>query len=81
MNSNRSELSCQESAIYLELTEKYGQLLGGHDLWKILGYPTAEAFRQACTREVVPINVFSIPRRRGKFARVRDVAIWLESLK
>lgn len=80
MNSSQGESSCQESPIYLELNEKYGQLLGGNDLWKVLGYPTAEAFRQACSREVLPVNVFSIPHRRGKFAKVRDVATWLESL-
>ena len=32
---------------------------------------------QALTRKTVPIPVFSVENRRGKYALVKDVAIWL----
>lgn len=35
------------------------------------------AFRQALARNTVPIRVFGLPKRRGKFAFVEDVAYWL----
>lgn len=52
-------------------------VLGGDDLQAALGYPSREAFRQALFRDAVPVPVFSLPRRRGKFALVKDVASWL----
>jgi hypothetical protein len=45
-----------------------------------LGYPTAAAFRQAMHRGQLPIEVFSIPNRRGKFAFRADYICWLNSL-
>jgi hypothetical protein len=60
-----------------ELTERYGPLISGNNLRRVLGYNSPEAFRQALARKTMPIHVFSIPNRRGKFALVRDVAKWL----
>lgn len=56
-------------------------LLGGKELFLSLGYPTAAAFRQALHRGQVPIEVFSIANRRGKFALRADFNRWLTSLK
>lgn len=56
-------------------------LLGGNELFRSLGYPTAAAFRQALRRGQIPIDVFSIPNRRGKFALRADFNRWLMSLK
>ncbi|AXQ98283.1 hypothetical protein [Pseudoalteromonas piscicida] len=42
-----------------------------------LGYGSGEAFRQAVSRKTVPIPVFSIDKRKGKFALTKDVARWL----
>lgn len=75
-----NELATFEAAIYQNLSDKYGELIGGKGLWKMLGYPSAEAFRQAYIRNVVPVHVFYIPNRRGKFALVRDVTAWLVKL-
>lgn len=52
-------------------------MLSGDALRVALGYPSMEAFRQALSRKTVPVPVFSIKQRRGKFALVRDVAQWL----
>jgi hypothetical protein len=42
-----------------------------------LGYRSTDAFRKALTRKTVPIPVFSVENRRGKYALVKDVAEWL----
>lgn len=55
----------------------HGPMLSGDSLRTALGYPSMEAFRQALSRDSVPVPVFSIKQRRGKFALVRDVAQWL----
>lgn len=66
-----------EAELRQDLESRHGMMLGGQALWTSLGYPTADAFRQAFTRGVVPIPVFQLPRRRGKFALARDIAHWL----
>ena len=61
-----------------DLYARYGSpLLGGEALRAVLGYPSAEALRQAMSRGTVPVPVFAIPHRRGKFALAKDVAAWL----
>lgn len=71
----------REERINRELAEANGPLIGGSALRKALGFSSAEAFRQAYFRGHVPIKVFSIPNRRGKFAYTCDVATWLANLK
>jgi len=60
-----------------ELFVRHGPIIGGDDLRQALGFPTSEAFRQALARGQVPVPVFSLEKRRGKFALVRDVGAWL----
>ncbi len=55
-------------------------MMGGDALRQALGYSTMEAFRQALSRNQLPIAVFSLPHRRGKFALTKDIAFWLASL-
>jgi hypothetical protein len=68
------------AAIELNLREQYGPIVGGSALWKLLGFRTSAAFRQALSRGKLPIAVFPIPNRKGKFALVNDVAQWLVAL-
>jgi len=67
------------SAASLEsaLVREYGALIGGARLTKVLGYPSQAAFRQAVARKRLPIPVFAMDGRRGKFALARDIALWL----
>lgn len=65
------------STIEKELFDRYGPLMTDDVLRIALGYKSTEAFRQALTRKTVPVPVFSILNRRGKYALVKDVAIWL----
>lgn len=59
------------------LHERHGPMLGGAALCRALGFPTAAAMRQAVSRGRVPVPLFDIENRRGRFALTRDVAMWL----
>jgi hypothetical protein len=59
------------------LYERHGPMLGGAALYRALGFPTAAAMRQAVSRGRVPVPLFDIEKRRGRFALTRDVALWL----
>lgn len=48
--------------------EKYGPLIGGADLCRLLGYRSGDPFRQAKRRNQLPVGVFSVPQRRGTYA-------------
>ncbi len=60
-----------------ELMAKHGPLISNDDLRQALGYPSMGAFRQALSRKIMPVPVFTLPNRRGKHALVKDVALWL----
>jgi hypothetical protein len=60
-----------------DMFTKYGPLLTGDSLREALGYRSMKAMHQAFLRGTVPVPVFNIKNRRGKFALVQDVAIWL----
>ena len=66
-----------EKAVEEQLLRLHGPMISGDALRSALGYPSMEAFRQALSRKTVPIPVFSIETRRGKFALVKDLAHWL----
>jgi hypothetical protein len=59
------------------LTRTLGALIGGEALSKTLGYRTQSAFRRALARGRVPVHVFTIEGRRGRFALAKDLATWL----
>lgn len=62
-----------------DLLTRHGPIMSGKALSGALGYPTNSAFRQALARNTVPVPVFKIAHRRGKFALCKDVAIWVAS--
>ena len=76
---NMPDEQCLAHQLEQEMTDRYGPLMGGENLCRYLGYPSSDAFRQALSRGTIPVPVFSIPSRRGKFALVKDVAVWLAS--
>jgi hypothetical protein len=59
------------------LTEVYGPLIASRFLWKVLGFPSAAAYRQARVRNTIPVKEFDIESRKGKFALTVDVVDWL----
>jgi len=64
-----------------ELVAEFGPLIGGHDLRRALGFRSRGAFRQALERGHVPVPVFQIEGRRGKFAFTADVVVWLKQMR
>ena len=62
------------------LLKEYGPLMTGETLWNSLGYTNYAAFRQARTTGRLDVDVFSLPKRRGLFARTRDIAKWLDNI-
>jgi len=67
------------TSIEASLMTQYGPILSNEILAICLGYPSLNAFRKSLSRETVPVKVFTIPRRSGKFALTREVAVWLAS--
>lgn len=70
-----------ERQLLLDLEAQHGPLLSGPPLYRALGLPSAAAFRQAASRGQLPVPIFAIPNRRGRFALTRDVAAWLARLR
>ncbi|WP_443612710.1 hypothetical protein [Acinetobacter pseudolwoffii] len=75
MQTNR-----QSELLIAEMKEKYGEIIGGFELAKLLGYKSTAAFRQAISRNQIPFSTFNIENRKGKFAYTNDVISWLTNL-
>ncbi len=60
-----------------DLLKMHGPLMTGESLFRALGYASAGAFRQGIMKGTAPVPVFTIPKRRGKFALSHDVAMFL----
>ena len=69
------------AALEHDLLSLYGPMIGQDDLIKVLGYLTVDAFRQALSRRQVPVPIFALPNRRGKYALVKDVANWMALMR
>lgn len=75
--TTHDNMSSLAKALELDLLKLYGPLVSHGDLRRALGYKSMEAFHQAHVRRLVPIAVFTLTNRRGKFALAKDLAIWL----
>lgn len=60
-----------------DLLRLYGPVLTGQALRQVLGYQSKDSFRQGVTRKTVPVPLFEIEHRRGKFALAKDIAAFL----
>lgn len=69
------------NSLELDLLQTFGPMIYGQVLYKSLGYTSADAFRQALSRQSVPVDTFPIEGRRGKFALTRDIAKWIARQK
>ena len=63
-----------------QLAQRFGNVVCAKDLARLLGYSSDDAFRQAAHRKKLPFATFLLPGRRGRFARLRDVAEFLAKL-
>ena len=60
-----------------DLLALYGPIVTGETLIKALGYVSKAAFRQSLVRKTVPVPVFELDNRRGKYALSKDIAVYL----
>ena len=60
-----------------KLIREYGICLSGVALSRSLGYRSIGTMRQAIKHHAVPVPLFPIKDRRGKYALAGDVARWL----
>jgi hypothetical protein len=63
------------------IIERYGLLIGGMDLARLLGYPTTSALSQAIYRGSCPVPVTKVQGRHGYFATADDIAELVMRLK
>lgn len=63
--------------IEVSLMREHGPVMTGKYLSRALGYPSLAAFRKSLSRNTVPITIFTLPNRSGKFALTKDIAEWL----
>lgn len=70
----------QTTDISVALVERYGELIGGGDLWRALGLKSERTFQRLAKANRLPVRTFALEGRRGLLARTRDVGAWLESL-
>lgn len=63
-----------QSTLVQILRNRYGEIIGGSDLWRELGMRTPDAMRSAIRRGRLPVKTFRMEGRRGVFALSRDVA-------
>lgn len=77
LNKMNKVILINAEMIERDLFERHGPMISDEALRVALGYRSTDAFRQALTRKTVPIPVFSVENRRGKYALVKDLAFWL----
>lgn len=75
--NDAAELMQLIAVLERDLLELYGPLITGENLIKALGYRSKAAFRQSVVRKTVPVQLFEIENRRGKYALTKDVACYL----
>ena len=66
-----------EIKLQKELSERYGEVIGGKTLSHILGFSSMAAMKQSLSRKTLLLPVFFIEGRRGRYALTSDVAAWL----
>lgn len=56
---------------------QFGPMIGGSELCRALGFRSAVTFRRAFRQGKLPVRVFELEGRKGKFALTADIAKWL----
>lgn len=59
------------------LMREYGPWLVGESMKRALGYRSLASLHQAIRRRTVPIPIFPLEKRKGKFALSKDAARWI----
>jgi len=73
-------LLTQPPDVARSMVDIHGEIIGGEALYRCLGFRSARSFQRALQAGNLPVQTFLLPGRRGRFARTRDVALWLATL-
>lgn len=73
-NLSREDL---QEKLERDFVDRYGPVLTGTEVQKLLRYRSEAAFRKAITRKTVPVPLFEISGQRGKFALASDIARYI----
>lgn len=61
-----------------DLLRLYGSpILTIEQLQRALNYRSVAAIKQAIQRQTLPVHIFELPNRRGRYALVKDVCEYL----
>ena len=63
------------------LLQQYGELLTLKELATVLRYPSVGAIRTAAHRGRLPVRLYQFSHKRGKFAKVEEVAACLQAME
>ena len=66
-----------ESAWVEEQIARYGPVVGGEALRRLLGFRTVSAFQKARQNGQIEVAVFALPGRQGVFATTQEACAWL----
>ena len=74
----QAQIQALANGLERELMARYGSpLLTGEKLSEAMGYRSIHSLRKHISQSKCPVELFTIEGRRGKFALVKDIAIWL----
>ena len=72
------ELTMLAAKLENELMQRYGSpLVTGEKLAEAMGYRSIHSLRKHMSKYQFPIELFTIEGRRGRFALLKDIALWL----
>ena len=79
LQSHLSASSIEEKT-FNRLFDQFGPLLSFSRVWKLLDYPTKDAFNRAILKKRLPLRVIRPPGRRERFVATIEVASYLTAL-
>jgi len=72
------ELTVLAAKLENELMQRYGSpLVTGEKLAEAMGYRSIHSLRKHMSKHQFPVELFTIEGRRGRFALLKDIALWL----
>lgn len=72
------ELTTLAAKLENELMQRYGSpLVTGEKLAEAMGYRSIHSLRKHMSKNQFPVELFTIEGRRGRFALLKDIALWL----
>lgn len=57
--------------------DRYGEIMKAKEVAELFRYKSDRAFVRAAERGSLPVRVFQVPGRRGRFVETRSVAAWM----